>query len=128
MLLSCNNVAISPNFVEGGGGVRLEIGDAFIIAASSSRHWMHISFTFSLLRGAEELGIQKLLKEDLGGGMKEFTFEEQECFYNIEDENQFFSSQERQSIIHHLLDNLRAIKGEQLGKVKFVEGQSIGIL
>lgn len=60
--------------------------------------------------------------------MKEFTFEEQECFNNIEDENQFFSSQERQSIIHHLLDNLRAIKGEQLGKVKFVEGQSIGML
>lgn len=90
---------------------------------------MHtIHFTLSLLRGAEELGIQKLLKEDLGGGMKEFTFEEQECFYNIEDENQFFSSQERQSIIHHLLDNLRAIEGEQLGKVKFVEGQSIGIL
>lgn len=86
----------------------------------------HLTATYEgLLRGAEELGIQKLLKEDLGGGMKEFTFEEQECFYNIEDENQFFSSQERQSIIHHLLDNLRAIKGEQLGKVKFVEGQSI---
>lgn len=86
----------------------------------------HMTATYEgLLRGAEELGIQKLLKEDLGGGMKEFTFEEQECFYNIEDENQFFSSQERQSIIHHLLDNLRAIKGEQLGKVKFVEGQSI---
>ena len=86
----------------------------------------NLPFTFRLLKGAEELGIQKLLKEDLGGGMKEFTFDEQECFYNIEDENQFFSSQERQSIICHLLDNLRATKGEQLGKVKFVEGQSIG--
>ncbi|XP_022332682.2 anoctamin-8-like isoform X3 [Crassostrea virginica] len=86
----------------------------------------HVTATYEgLLKGAEELGIQKLLKEDLGGGMKEFTFDEQECFYNIEDENQFFSSQERQSIICHLLDNLRATKGEQLGKVKFVEGQSI---
>lgn len=72
------------------------------------------------------MGIQKVLKEELGGGMKEFTYEEQECFRNIEDGNLFFNSQERQSIIHHLLDNLRAIQGEQLGKVKFVEGQSIG--
>ncbi|XP_062571901.1 anoctamin-8-like isoform X2 [Saccostrea cucullata] len=86
----------------------------------------HLTATYEgLLKGAEELGIQKLLKEELGGGMKEFSVEEQECFKNIEDENLFFSSQERQSIICHLLDNLRAIQGEQLGKVKFVEGQSI---
>ncbi|XP_048733294.2 anoctamin-8-like isoform X2 [Ostrea edulis] len=86
----------------------------------------HLTATYEgLLKGAEELGIQKVLKEELGGGMKEFTYEEQECFRNIEDGNLFFNSQERQSIIHHLLDNLRAIQGEQLGKVKFVEGQSI---
>ncbi|XP_061172971.1 anoctamin-8-like [Saccostrea echinata] len=86
----------------------------------------HLTASYEgLLKGAEELGIQKLLKEDLGGGMREFSFEEQECFKNIEDENLFLNSQERQSIICHLLDSLRAIQGEQLGKVKFVEGQSI---
>jgi len=81
---------------------------------------------YSLLKGAEGVAIKKTLKEDYGGGMKEFTFEDQDCFAGVEDETNFFTTQERQSIICNLLNNLRAIKGEQLNKVKFLDGQPIG--
>ena len=76
--------------------------------------------------GAEDIGIRKPLKEEFGGGMKDFTFEDHECYLGVEREGEFFSSQERQIIVRHLLNNLRAYKGEQLGKVKFLEGQAIG--
>ncbi|KAL5004591.1 hypothetical protein ScPMuIL_018047 [Solemya velum] len=79
----------------------------------------------NLLRGAEELSIRKPLKMDYGGGMKEFTFEDQDCFAGVEEEQDFFTSQERQSIVHHMVWNLRAVEGEQLGKIKFLQGQSI---
>ncbi|XP_021368430.1 anoctamin-8-like isoform X1 [Mizuhopecten yessoensis] len=86
----------------------------------------HLTATYeSLLRGAEDVGVCKLLKEDYGGGMKEFTFEDQDCFAGVENKEEFFTTQERQSIIHYMLNNLRAVKGEQLCKVKFLEGQPI---
>ncbi|XP_033750311.1 anoctamin-8-like [Pecten maximus] len=86
----------------------------------------HLTATYeSLLRGAEDVGVCKPLKEDYGGGMKEFTFEDQDCFAGVENEGEFFTTQERQSIIHYMLNNLRAVKGEQLNKVKFLEGQPI---
>ncbi|KAK3610260.1 hypothetical protein CHS0354_022322 [Potamilus streckersoni] len=78
-----------------------------------------------LLKGAEEIGLQKPLKSVYGGGKKEFMYDEQECFEGVEDETGFFSSQERQSIVYHMLLNLRALEGETLGKIKFLEGQSI---
>ncbi|KAL3867152.1 hypothetical protein ACJMK2_044375 [Sinanodonta woodiana] len=78
-----------------------------------------------LLKGAEEIGLQKPLKSVYGGGKKEFMYDEQECFEGVEDERGFFSSQERQSIVYHMLLNLRALEGETLGKIKFLEGQSI---
>ncbi|XP_052102473.1 anoctamin-8-like isoform X2 [Mytilus californianus] len=78
----------------------------------------------SLLKGAEELGIRKPLKEEYGGGMKEFNYEDQECFSGV-NASEFFSSQERQSIIHYMLNNLRANEGESLGNITFLEGQSI---
>lgn len=79
------------------------------------------------MKGAEELAIRKPIKEEYGGGMKEFSYEDQECFAGVMDEENFFASQERQSIINHMLNNLRAEKGEQLGNVKFLEGQAIGM-
>lgn len=86
----------------------------------------HLTATYeSLLRGAEDVGVCKPLKEDYGGGMKEFTFEDQDCFAGVENEGEFFTTQERQSIIYYMLNNLRALKGEQLNKVKFLEGQPI---
>ncbi|VDI37868.1 anoctamin-8 [Mytilus galloprovincialis] len=86
---------------------------------------LHLTATHqSLLKVAEELGIRKPLKEEYGGGMKEFNYEDHECFSGVSD-SEFFSSQERQSIIHYMLNNLRANEGEKLGNITFLEGQSI---
>ncbi|XP_064475288.1 anoctamin-8-like isoform X2 [Ornithodoros turicata] len=79
----------------------------------------------SLLHGAEELKLRKLLKEEFGGGYREFLYEEQACFQGVDDSGSFFSSQERQSIIVYLLNSLRATRGEALHNTRFVEGQSI---
>jgi anoctamin-8 len=57
------------------------------------------------------------LKEEYGGGMKEFNFEDQDCFFGTDDSEEFFNSQERQCIIHYMLNNLRANKGEILGTI-----------
>ena len=44
----------------------------------------------------------------------------------IEDMNVFLTSQERQSIIWHLLNSLRAEKGDTVSRLKFREGEAIG--
>ena len=80
----------------------------------------------SLLKGAEELAIRKHLKQEYGGGMKEFLFEDQDYFEGVEDHTTFLTSQERQSIVHHMLNNLRAVDGDSLCYIKFLEGQAIG--
>ena len=82
----------------------------------------------SLLKGAEELAIRKPVKSDFGGGMKEFVFEDQEYFLGVDDSTTFLTSQERQSIVKHMLYNLRAVEGDTLNKMKFLEGQAIGKL
>lgn len=79
----------------------------------------------NLLQGAEELGILKPLKADYGGGMKEFVFEDQDCFAGIEDESSFLTSQERQSIVLHFLHELRATGEDSLAGITFIEGQPI---
>ncbi|RUS79435.1 hypothetical protein EGW08_012812, partial [Elysia chlorotica] len=79
----------------------------------------------SLLQGAEELGILKPLKSEYGGGMKEFVFEDQDCFAGIEEESFFFTSQERQSIVLHFLNELRATGDDCLKGISFIEGQPI---
>ncbi|XP_022255479.1 anoctamin-8-like, partial [Limulus polyphemus] len=79
----------------------------------------------NLLKGAEQLRLRKRLKPVFGGGMKEFVFEEQDFFENVEDSDNFFSSQERQSIVLHLLHSLRADEGDHLHCINFVEGQSV---
>jgi anoctamin-8 len=67
------------------------------------------------------------LKEEYGGGMKEFNFEDHDCFLGTDDSEEFFNSQERQCIIHYMLNNLRATKGEILGTIRFLEGQAISM-
>lgn len=79
----------------------------------------------SLLQGAEELGLRKPLKHELGGGMKEFVFEDQDCFEGVLEQRAFLTSQERQCIIYHMLSNLRATEGEELEKIRFLDGQPI---
>uniref|UniRef100_A0A672RN21 Anoctamin n=1 Tax=Sinocyclocheilus grahami TaxID=75366 RepID=A0A672RN21_SINGR len=85
-----------------------------------------ITSTFeNLLRGAEQMGMQKAVKPRYGGGTRRFSCEEDDIYENIESELCFFTSQERQSIIKYLLDNLRAKHGEALHNIHFLEGQPI---
>uniref|UniRef100_A0A673FSV3 Anoctamin n=1 Tax=Sinocyclocheilus rhinocerous TaxID=307959 RepID=A0A673FSV3_9TELE len=85
-----------------------------------------ITSTFeNLLRGAEQMGMQKAVKPCYGGGTRRFSCEEDDIYENIESELCFFTSQERQSIIKYLFDNLRAKHGESLHNIHFLEGQPI---
>ena len=104
-----------------------------------------IVWVFRFLRGLEEMHIPKLLKDELGGGRKEFSLAEGKCqlwngfflkphcqllmkganFVNIEQAEKFLSSAERQSILLHFLNSMRAEKGESVGSVTFREGEAI---
>ncbi|KAK5618128.1 hypothetical protein CRENBAI_021983 [Crenichthys baileyi] len=89
-------------------------------------HAFFITTTFeNLLRGAEQMGMYKTVKPQFGGGMRRFSWEENNIYENIESELCFFTSQERQSIIKYWLDNLRAKQGEMLHNIHFLEGQPI---
>ncbi|XP_060702346.1 anoctamin-8 isoform X2 [Hemiscyllium ocellatum] len=79
----------------------------------------------NLLRGAEETGLRKPVKEEFGGGSRAFSCDEDYIYENIENEIYFFTSQERQSIIRYWLENLRAKQGESLHNIHFLEGQPI---
>ncbi|XP_069783985.1 anoctamin-8 [Narcine bancroftii] len=79
----------------------------------------------NLLRGAEEMGLRKPVKQEFGGGTRVLCCDEDYIYENIENEIYFFTSQERQSIIRHWLDNLRAKQGESLHNIQFLEGQPI---
>lgn len=78
-----------------------------------------------LLRGAEEIAIRKPIKSEYGGGNKEFVHEDQEYFVGVDDSSTFLTSEERQSIVRHFLFNLRAHQGDQLDRIRFLEGQAI---
>lgn len=79
----------------------------------------------NLLKGAESLGIRKLLKKEYGGGMKEFSFDDQDFFEGIQNEHSFLTSQERQSIVYNMINNLRSTGNEHFGEIEFREGQAI---
>lgn len=68
------------------------------------------------------------MKSEYGGGMKEFVFEDQDCFADVENQATFFTSQERQHIVLHFLNDLRASGDDTLEGIKFVESQPIGII
>ena len=79
-----------------------------------------------MLKGAEEAGIRKPVKMEFGGGMKEFVFEDQDYFEGVDNHKTFLNSQERQSIVKTMLYNLRAVEGDTVRKIHFLEGQAIG--
>jgi anoctamin-8 len=59
--------------------------------------------------------------------MKEFEYNDRECYKDSDQEDVFLTSQERQIIVRHMLYNLRAITGDNLNdKIRFLEGQAIG--
>lgn len=86
----------------------------------------HLAATYQCyLRGLELLQVPKPLKEDVGGGTKEFNLKEASSFRGIENMDDFLTSQERQAIILHLLHTVRAERGDSVGKLKFREGEAI---
>uniref|UniRef100_A0A0C9QA67 Anoctamin n=1 Tax=Fopius arisanus TaxID=64838 RepID=A0A0C9QA67_9HYME len=96
--------------------------------ASSDSYGFYLTAPFPiLLKAAEEMHLPKGLRQEYGGGLKEFVCSETSCFEGSEDETQFFTTQERQSLVLHLLHTLRA--GQQdlksLPGIKLVEGQAI---
>ncbi|XP_043670194.1 anoctamin-8 [Vespula pensylvanica] len=96
--------------------------------ASSDSYGFYLTAPFSvLLKAAEEVHLPKALRQEYGGGLKEFVGSEASCFKGSDDEAHFFTTQERQSLVLHLLHTLRA--GPQdlhsLSGLKLVEGQAI---
>ena len=90
--------------------------------------------------------VPKLLKEELGGGNKEFSLTEGGStrstssetpntdnnnilaganFVNIEEADRFLTSADRQSILLHFLNSIRAEAGDSLGNLAFREGEAI---
>ena len=88
--------------------------------------------------------VPKPVKAELGGGKKEFSLAEgltglqsQESslltcshlaggsFVNIEQADKFLTSGDRQSVILHFLNTIRAESGEMVGDIKFREGGAI---
>lgn len=79
------------------------------------------------MKAAEELHLPKTLKPEYGGGLKEFVQSEHECFENTDEPDHFFTTQERQWLVLHLLQTLRATSGDTLPGLKLIEGQAIGM-
>ncbi|CAD5119327.1 DgyrCDS7950 [Dimorphilus gyrociliatus] len=79
----------------------------------------------SLLRGAEIHGLIKEVKVEFGGGKREFTVDEKEIFLHNDDIDRLLTSEERQCIVRSMIDNLRALKNETCGNIKFLQGQAI---
>ncbi|VDM56953.1 unnamed protein product [Angiostrongylus costaricensis] len=65
----------------------------------------------SLLKGAELCHIKKLVKSCFGGGLREFSFEEAQCFTGIEVRNTFLTDAERAIIVKQMVDMIRAPNG-----------------
>jgi len=86
----------------------------------------HITAQYQgFLRGLEELHIPKPLREDLGGGTKEFSLKECNKFNNVEDAEKFLSSSEKSEILLHFLNSLKAEKGDEVANIVFREGEAI---
>ena len=80
--------------------------------SSKSCHAFYIKATYECyLRGLEQMQIPKQLKDEYGGGNKEFSIKELNSFKDIESFETFFTSQERQSVLIFLINRIRAQEG-----------------
>lgn len=87
-----------------------------------------VLLNFSLLKAAEEIHLPKALKSEHGGGMKEFVLSDAQSFTGIDSEEHFFTSQERQYLVLHLLHTLRADSCDNIAGLKLIDGQAISKL
>jgi len=72
--------------------------------------------------------MRKPLKDEFGGGLKEFNYEDRDCFAGVYDRQRFLNSQERALIVLSSLKSIRAVGDEEVCGVRFRVGESIGIL
>lgn len=90
---------------------------------------MKIFFFFSLLKGAQEVRLRKRLIADLGEELQEFCIEDCENFEGVFDQEKFFTSSERQTIVRYYLMSLRAMAGDAWDDhTQFSHGQAISKL
>lgn len=74
---------------------------------TTHRYCFYITATYTkLLLGAEEIQLKKPIKSKFGGGCKEFIFDQQEFYENIEEPDRFLTTQEKQSIIQVFLNQI----------------------
>ncbi|XP_063393949.1 anoctamin-8 isoform X3 [Cydia fagiglandana] len=66
-----------------------------------------------LLQTAEEVHLPKLLKPEFGGGYKEFTVRDMHCFQKGSSAAELLNSQERGSLVKHVLESARAEPGDE---------------
>lgn len=85
-------------------------------------------FCCSLLKGAEEYHLPKALKEDKGGGLKEFFVQDFSSYEGSNDEKSFFTTEERQWLVLRLLESIRARSSDlnAVPELNLIEGQPIG--
>jgi hypothetical protein len=102
---------------------------------------VHCFFLCRLLKGADVLQLEKPIKQEFGGGYQIFLFDELEFYegnievfigyfivrmsLGVQDEEKFFSTQERQSIVLHLLNSIRIVEEQKINGIRFKVDQSL---
>jgi anoctamin-8 len=86
---------------------------------------MLLIFVYRILKGADALQLEKPIKQEFGGGYQIFLFDDLEFYEGVQDEEKFFSTQERQSIVLHLLYSIRIIENQIINGFKFKIDQSL---
>lgn len=86
--------------------------------------YLHATYD-GLLKAGEEMRLVKRTKPQYGGDLRELSREEISIFQDSEDEGAFFTTQERQSIVQHFLNSLRATHKESIEKASFRQEQAI---
>lgn len=81
------------------------------------------------MKTAEEYHLPKALKPSKGGGLKEFSTQDIQFFENSDNENTFFTTEERQWLVLHILESIRAKPSDinSLPGLNLLEGLPIGV-
>lgn len=82
----------------------------------------------SLKNAAEEYHLPKALKCSKGGGLKEFSKQDFQYFEGSDNEQTFFTTEERQWLVLRILESIRAKASDvnALTQANLLEGQPIG--
>lgn len=92
------------------------------------RNFIFVCLFYSLLKAAEEYHLPKALKCSKGGGLKEFSLQDFQYFEGSNNEQTFFTTEERQWLVLRILESIRAKPSDAnaLPGANLLEGQPIG--